>query len=303
MDEAAVDGLRSDYDVLHETSLVDRPEALQEALAGARALIVRNRTQVTEALLGMAPRLRVVGRLGVGLDNIDVETCNARGVAVCPATGANAIAVAEYVMGMVLRLLRVEAHQATAGILAGNWPRNACFGGDAHGRTLGLLGLGVIAQAVAVRAKALGMVVAAHDPYVTPENSAWDGVTRLELPDLLAQSDVLSVHVPLNEGTHHIIDGAAIGRMKDTAVLINTARGGVVDEQALAQALSAGRLAGAALDVFEQEPVSEASSAHLRGVPHLVLTPHIAGVTDESNVLVSQVTAENVRRVLSTAAA
>ncbi len=302
MDEAAVDGLRADFGVLHEATLVDRPEALQAALADARALIVRNRTQVTEALLSRAPRLRVVGRLGVGLDNIDMAACKARGVAVCPATGANAIAVAEYVIGMVLRLLRGEAHMASSAVLAGDWPRNACIGGDAHGRTLGLLGLGAIAQAVAARARALGMAVAAHDPYVAPENSAWEGVTRLDLADLLARSDVLSVHVPLNEGTRHIIDKAAIERMKDSALLINTARGGVVDEQALAEALSAGRLGGAALDVFESEPVTGESSAHLRAVPRLILTPHIAGVTDESNILVSQVTAENVRRVLSSAA-
>ncbi|MHA1564796.1 MAG: hydroxyacid dehydrogenase [Alphaproteobacteria bacterium] len=299
MDEAAVNGLRVDFGVLHETSLVDRPEALGEALAGARALIVRNRTQVTEALLAQAPKLRVVGRLGVGLDNIDVASCKARGIAVCPATGANAIAVAEYVVGMILRLLRGEAHQASSGILAGKWPRNICVGHDAHGRTLGLLGLGAIAQEVAKRAKALGMTVAAHDPFVAPGNDAWNGVTRLDLPDLLDQSDVLSLHVPLNDGTHHIIDGAAIERMKESAILINTARGGVVDERALAEALRAGRLAGAALDVFEHEPVTEESSRHLREVPQLILTPHIAGVTDESNVLVSRVTAENVRRVLS----
>ncbi len=299
MDESAVGGLRADFTVLHEASLVDRPAALQDALSGAKALIVRNRTQVTADLLSHAPKLRVVGRLGVGLDNIDLATCAARGIAVCPATGANAIAVAEYVVGMTLRLLRWQAYGATARVLSGDWPRNDCIGGDANGRMMGLLGFGAIAQAVAIRAKALGMAVAAYDPYVEPGNAAWQGVVNLDLPALLAQADVLSLHVPLNDSTRHMIDAAAMQGMKDTAILINTARGGIVDERALATALTDGGLAGAALDVFETEPVSAESAAHLRDAPRLILTPHIAGVTGESNVLVSQVTADNVRRALT----
>ncbi len=301
MDEAAVDDLRADYSVLFEADLVERPEALRGALVGALALIVRNKTQVTETLLAGAPRLRVIGRLGVGLDNIDLAACKARGITVHPASGANAVAVAEYVVAMMLRLLRRDAHDATAAVLAGAWPRNACIGSDAHGRCLGLLGYGAIAQAVAERAAALGMSVAAHDPYVETDNPVWRGVERLAVPALLAQSDVVSVHVPLTQSTRHMIDAGAIGQMKAGAILINSARGGIVDERAMADALSAGHLAGAALDVFEEEPVTEANSAHLRDVPGLVLTPHIAGVTHESNILVSKVTAQNVRAALAAA--
>ena len=303
MDDAAVDDLRADHSVLYDADLVERPEALHAALAGAQALIVRNKTQVNEALLAKAPRLCVVGRLGVGLDNIDLESCKARGVAIHPASGANAIAVAEYVIGMTLRLLRGAAHDATASVLGGAWPRNACIGGDAHGRTLGLLGFGAIGQMVAVRATVLGMKVVACDPYVAPENTVWDGVRRVEVAELLAQSDIVSVHVPLTQSTHHMIDGTAIGQMKPGAIVINTARGGVIDERALVDALSGGHLAGAALDVFEEEPVSAVNSGHLQDVPGLVLTPHIAGITHESNVLVSKVTADNVRRALAEAAA
>src|SRR5919202_5105759 len=295
MGEAAVRDLARGRDVLYDADLVDRPEDLRAALAEARALVVRNRTQVRGALLDAAPRLRVVGRLGVGLDNIDVDACAARGVAVCPATGANDVSVAEYVIAAALILLR-GAYFASAEAAAGAWPRNRLIGRAVSGKRLGLVGFGNIARETARRAAALGMSVAAHDPYVPAGSPAWGGVARLGLDALLASADVLSLHVPLTPETRHLLDGAALARMKPDAVLVNAARGGVVDEAALAAALRAGRLAGAALDVFEAEPLGAERGARFAGLANVILTPHIAGVTAESNVRVSRVTAENVLR-------
>jgi len=297
MDEGVIAERMAGRDVLYDPKLVDRPEALRAALADARALIVRNRTQVRGALLAAAPRLLVVGRLGVGLDNIDLEACKARGIAVHPATGANDVAVAEYVVTAALLMLR-GAWFATDRLLAGEWPRMALIGREVHGERLGLVGLGAIARETASRARALGLRIAAFDPLLAPDHPAWQGVERLELDALLAASDVVSLHVPLTAATRNMVDARALALMKPGAVLVNAARGGVVDEAALVDALRARRLGGAVLDVFESEPLDAAQGARFAGVPNLVLTPHIAGVTEQSNLRVSIVTAESVLRSL-----
>jgi (S)-sulfolactate dehydrogenase len=297
MDEGVIAERMAGRDVLYDPKLVDRPEALRTALADARALIVRNRTQVRGALLAAAPRLRVVGRLGVGLDNIDLEACEGRGIAVHPATGANDVAVAEYVIAAALLMLR-RSWFATDRVVAGHWPRMALIGREVHGQRLGLVGLGAIARETSSRARALGMRIAAFDPLLAPDHPAWHGVERLELDALLAASDVVSLHVPLTAATRNMLDARALALMKTGAVLINAARGGVVDEGALIDALRARRLGGAVLDVFESEPLDAAHGARFDGVPNLVLTPHIAGVTEQSNLRVSIVTAESVLRTL-----
>jgi (S)-sulfolactate dehydrogenase len=303
MDEAAVDELRCDLDVLYDPSLVDRPDALRAALGEARGLIVRNRTQVRGALLAAATRLVVVGRLGVGLDNIDLVACRARGIEVHPATGANEDAVAEWVIGAMLHLVR-GTFGATAEVLAGAWPRKRLVGGELGGRRLGLVGFGGIARKVARIAAALGMRVGAFDPYLPPEDAAWSAADRYGLLELLLEeADVVSLHVPLTKATRNLIDAATLARMRPGAVLLNSSRGGIVDEAALAAALRAGRLAGAALDVFVIEPLTAEAAEVLAGCPSLLLTPHIAGVTVESNARVSRLTAANVRRALTTPAA
>jgi (S)-sulfolactate dehydrogenase len=302
MDEDAIRQGLAGFDVLYDPQLVDRPENLARVVAEARGLIVRNRTQVRAALLDAAPRLEVVGRLGVGLDNIDVAACEARNVAVFPATGANDVSVAEYVIGTAMMLLR-GAYASTGEVVAGAWPRSRLMGREIAGKRLGLVGFGAIARETAKRAVALGMSVSAFDPYVTPDSPAWDQpwgrIEPSSLEPLIAGSDVVSLHVPLTPETRNLIGTAAIARMKPDAVLINAARGGVVDEAAVAEALRAGRLGGAALDVFEAEPVTAERGAVFAGCPNLVLTPHVAGVTVESNVRVSWVTVENVRKHLA----
>jgi (S)-sulfolactate dehydrogenase len=297
MDEAAVADLAADIDVRYDATLVDRPDELMALAPTCRGLIVRNRTQVRGALLDACKKLEVVGRLGVGLDNVDVETCRARNIAVLTATGANDLAVAEYVIAGLLMLLR-GAYRASAPVAAGDWPRNRLIGREIAGRTLGLVGFGGIARETARRATALGMRVVAYDPYLASDHPAWRdlGVGKVEIAPLLAESDAISLHVPLDAGTRHLIDATALGRMRADAVLINAARGGVVDERALAEALRGQRLGGAMLDVFETEPLP--ADSVLAGVPNLVLTPHIAGVTVESNVRVSALIAANVRKAL-----
>ncbi len=300
MDEAAVDDLRRDYQVYYDPDLVDKPAELMTRIIDADGLVVRNRTPVRGALLEQAQRLQVVGRLGVGLDNIDVAECERRGIAVCPATGANDAAVAEYVIAAAMLLLR-GCYRASSSVIAGKWPRQPCIGREIQGKTLGLVGLGGIARQTAQRARALGMTVAAHDPFVAGEHAAWRGIRKLDLEAVFAGADVVSIHIPLNDATHGLVDVALLRKMKPEGVLINTARGGIVNEQAVIDALIAGRLGGAALDVYATEPLTAAVGERFRNVPNLILTPHVAGVTEESNVRVSALTAAHIKRVLASA--
>ncbi len=298
MDEDAIQRLAADFDVIYDPQLVDQPDSLKAMVVDAPALIVRNRTQVRGALLEAANQLKVVGRLGVGLDNIDLSACEARRIKVCPATGANNVSVAEYVVATVLTLLRKPAYDVSQAVVAGDWPRTDAIGREASGRVLGLIGYGAIGRDVAQRTVPLGMTIVGHDPFLADDDPAWGSVKSMEMNALLATADVVSLHVPLTDQTRHLIDATAIASMKNDAIIINAARGGVVDETALTAALRDGRLGGAALDVFETEPVTAESGTHLANTPNLILTPHIAGLTDEANLRTSNLTAENVRRVL-----
>lgn len=298
MDDAAVASLAARFDVRYEQDLADRGADLRALLADAQGLIVRNCTQVDASLLGAAPVLKVVGRLGVGLDNIDVTACEARGIAVIPATGANALAVAEYVIGTAMVLLR-GAYGVTATVGAGAWPRPALSNGrELSGQTLGLVGFGGIGRLAARLGRALGMRTIGFDPNLPAAAPLWaeEDTTSRTLAEVLAEADVVSLHVPLTVATRGLMDTARIATMKRDAILINTARGGVVDEPALAAALREGRLGGAALDVFAAEPLPAGSP--LAGCPNLVLTPHIAGVTRESNARVSTLIADKVATAL-----
>ena len=294
MDAEAIDTLRAAGAVHYDPGLADRQEAIPPLLRDAAALVVRNRTLVTGALLAAAPRLRCIGRLGVGLDNIDLNACAAQDVTVYPATGANTLSVAEYVVTAALVLLR-RAWFCTADMLAGKWPRWAAGEGqEVAGKILGLVGYGAIARETARLARGLGMDVVGHDPFLPGDDPAWGATRSLPLADLLGMADVVSMHVPLTQGTRHLIDSAALANMKPGAILINAARGGVVDETAVAVALRAGHLGAAALDTFENEPLTQDRASAFADTPNLILTPHIAGVTEESNRRVSALTAANI---------
>lgn len=293
MDAPAVARLSARHEVVHEATLVDDLPRLLKLAASADAIIVRNRTQVRGELLAALTRCTVVGRLGVGLDNIDLAGCEARGIRVIPATGANAQSVAEYVIATAMLLLR-GAYGSSAEVAAGKWPRAALSNGrEIGGKTLGLIGYGSIGQLTGRLARLIGMQVIEHDEAMP----AGADVPSLALDALLAQADVVSLHVPLLDSTRHLIDARRLIAMKPGAVLINTARGGVVDEAALAEALRSGHLAGAALDVFEAEPLPAGSP--LAGCPNLLLTPHVAGVTAEANERVSSLIADKVLEALA----
>lgn len=258
----------------------NRP-ALMGALAHAEALLVRNQTRVDAELLAAAPGLRVVGRWGVGLDNLDLDALGARGIQVIAAGAANASAVAEYVVGAMLAVAR-QFVGADARVRAGYWERQRFGGTELGGKTLGLVGFGEIARRVAARVGPFDMRVLAYDPYLAPNHPslAAAGASLVPLDDLLAQADYVSLHVPLTPETRSLIGARALRRMKPTAVVVNTSRGGVVDEAALAEHLRRMPTFSAVLDVREQEP--PVGDDPFRSLSNVLLTPHVAGLTAEA---------------------
>ena len=294
MDARAVAQLQARHDVLYDPALADDASRLLAEAARADALVVRNRTQVRGELLAAMTRCKVVGRLGVGLDNIDVAACAARSMQVIPATGANALSVAEFVITSAMMLLR-GAFASTADVADGKWPRNALSNGrETAGKTLGVIGFGSIGQLTARLAHGLGMHVIAFDAMLEDDAAVFleTGVKCAGLQEVIIESDVVTLHVPLADGTRGLFDAARIASMKPGAILINTSRGHIVDLEAVANALRLGHLGGAAIDVFDTEPL--AASAQLRNCPNLLLTPHISGVSLESNERVSALIAEKV---------
>jgi D-3-phosphoglycerate dehydrogenase/(S)-sulfolactate dehydrogenase len=272
-------------------------EALREKIRSADAVIVRNQTRVDATLLEHGASLKAIGRLGVGLDNIDLEAARDRAIPVVLARNANAVSVAEYVMAAVLQCSR-NLFAADADVRAGNWDRRRFTGSEVYGKTLGLVGMGEIGQRVARRATAFGMRVLGYDPYVAPYDYpiVETGVELVDLDTLLGSSDFVSLHVPLNPSTWHLFSWATFEKMKPGAWLINAARGGVVDEADLARALEGGLLGGAVLDVLEEEPVSKTSP--LLRQDRVVFTPHVAGLTEEAQVNTSVLVVKEVIKVL-----
>jgi (S)-sulfolactate dehydrogenase len=298
MDERAVAQLQDKHDVLYDPKLVDDAPRLLAQAKSCDAIIVRNRTQVRGDLLAALTQCKVVGRLGVGLDNIDVPGCEAQGMKVIPATGANALSVAEYVIASSMLLLR-GAFSATDDVVAGRWPRNALSSGrETAGKMLGIIGFGSIGQTTARLARALSMNVVAYDPVMKPDAPAYQqlDVAPVSLEELVSAADVITLHVPLVEATRGLFNAQRIAAMKPGAILINTSRGHIVDVAAVAESLKSGHLGGAALDVFDEEPMK--ASPLFEGCPGLLLTPHISGVSFESNERVSFMIAEKVLEAL-----
>ena len=298
MDELAVSKLRQKYEVIYDPSLVERQDAILELIGKTRAIIVRNKTLITKILINKAASLSCVGRLGVGLDNIDLVACEENNVTVYPALGANSNSVAEYVICSAMLLLR-RAFQKNIEMISGVWPRQESSGLEVRGKTIGLIGYGEIAQRTSVIAKSLGMKVVAFDPYINASSDLWRDTEKLSLDKLLRVSDVISLHIPLNKETNNLLDENKLSLVKPSAVLINSARGGILDENALAKALRENRIRGAALDVFSEEPLSEEKAKKFSQLNNIILTPHIAGITEESNERVSQMIADKVEKHLS----
>jgi D-3-phosphoglycerate dehydrogenase len=274
---------------------VETPPLAAGALAEADALIVRSATRVTPELLEQAPHLRVVGRAGVGVDNIDVNAATLRGVLVMNTPGGNAVSVAEHTLALLLALAR-SIPQLNAAVHAGRWEKSGAAGVEVRGKTLGLVGLGRVGTEVARRARALEMRVVACDPYISEHVARELDVELVALDDLLRRADYISLHTALGPATERLINAAAIAKMKRGARLINAARGELVEEAALAEALRSGHLAGAAVDVFTEEPPR---NSPLVGLPNLIATPHVAGSTEEAQEEVGTLIAQQVREFLA----
>ena len=286
MDESEVSRLSSHHEVLYNPDLHSKINSLLDSITDTQALIIRNKTLVNRELIDASKDLRVIGRLGVGLDNIDTTYCREKGISIVIADGANTDSVAEYVVTGLLVLFR-GIMDSTSRIINGEWPRGDFIGTEVKGKTLGIVGLGSIGRAVAQKVKLLGMRVVGTDVNIEKDDPVWGefNVQYREFSDLVRISDAITMHVPLNNDTKGLFDDYALQNMRKGAILINTSRGGIVDEDALVKYLKNGHLGGAMLDVFESEPLTE--SRPFAGLPNLILTPHIAGVTVESNRRVS----------------
>lgn len=268
--------------------------ALPSEIVNTDGLVVRSATKVTRELLERAERLKVIGRAGVGVDNVDLEEATRRGVLVMNTPGGSSVSVAEHTLALMLALAR-SVPQANASIHAGKWEKSAS-GMELRGKTLGLIGLGRIGTEVARRAQALEMEIVAHDPYVTPAVARELEVELVSLDELLFRSDVVSLHTSLSASTEKMIDAAAISKMKRGARIINCARGELIDEAALAEALRSGQLAGASLDTFAVEPPK---NSPLIGLPNVIATPHIGASTREAQEEVGTAVAQQVRDYLA----
>ena len=271
------------------------PEALRDALVDAAALIVRSETQVTKELMAAAPKLRVIARAGIGTDNIDVEEATNRGIPVLTAPGANSTSAAEHALALMLSLCR-KVPAAAASMAAGKWDRKSFEGTELRGKTLGILGLGRIGSMVAKIAQAFGMTVIALDPYVVAGHALSLGVELLPLDDVLSRADLLTLHIALTDDTRGLLNAARLAKTKKGVMIVNTARGALIDDAALIAALESGQVAGAALDVFEVEPL--AADSPLRKAPNLILTPHLGASTKEAQTRVAGEIAESVRDAL-----
>jgi len=270
------------------------PEQLAKDLADADAIVVRSATKVTSSLIASAFKLRVVARAGTGVDNVDVPAASARGIVVMNAPGANSISVAELAVGLMLAMAR-HLPAADAAMKQGKWEKKKFLGEEVREKTLGLAGLGRIGQEVARRAAAFDMRIIAHDPFISEEVAADLGVKLVSLDELFARSDFLSLHMPSTPTTRHIVNADRLAKSKKGIRIINTARGDLIDEKALADAIEAGLVGGAALDVFDKEPTTD---HRLQMLPDVVATPHIAASTREGQELVGMETMAALRDFL-----
>jgi D-3-phosphoglycerate dehydrogenase len=270
------------------------PDELRTVASRSRALVVRNRTRVDRALLQACPNLLVVGRAGVGLDNIDLAAADDLGIVVIAPLGANAVSVAEHALALALALAR-HLTELDRDCRDGGWQRRP--GRELAGATWGLLGAGTTARATARAVTALGMRALAYDPYIPPDHPelAEIGLRIADLDEVVTTADVLSCHLPATPQTRHLVDAQLLARMRPTALFVNVGRGEIVDEESLADALESCRLAGAGLDVREIEPPT---AGRLERMENVVLTPHVAGITDQSQARIVQVLADNIRVVL-----
>ena len=292
LDPAALAALRKAHEV--DVQELDA-KALLAAIPAYHGIIVRSRTKVTKDVLSRATQLKVIGRSGVGVDNIDVEEATARKIVVVNAPAASTVSVAELAIGHIVSLLR-HLPEADLSVRSGKWEKARFEGRELFGKTLGLLGSGRIGAEVAKRAQAFGMKVIAHDPYLSPKIAEGLGIRLVERDPLFRDADVLSIHAALTSETRGLVGAPQLAKMRRTAILVNCARGEIVDEAALADALRAGTIAGAAIDVYAKEPPI---GSPLLTAPNAVFTPHLGASTAEAQTRAGAIVVEQVVQVLA----
>ena len=293
LEENGKEILRASAEVVDQSGI--SADDLLKVVGEYDALIVRGRTKVTNAVFEAGKKLKVVGRAGVGVDNIDLEAAKAHHVTVVNSPLATTVAVAELTLSLMLSLMR-EIPRADASMKSGKWLKKEFEGRELYGKTLGVLGFGRIGSAVAARAKAFEMKILAYDPVVSAEEIRARGGEPVSLDDLLKQSDMITMHMPLTSESKHLLNREAFSKMKDGVYIVCAARGGVIDEDALLEALNSGKVAGAALDVFATEPPGE---TELVAHPHVIDTPHVGAQTVEAQTRAAHDIAEEVLNALA----
>ena len=298
MEQDSVDTIAQKFEVTYNPNLSENIEELASQIGFFDAIIVRNKTQLNESLLVTTNKLRFIGRLGVGLDNIDTNYCENNNIVVQPATGMNAHSVAEYVINCSLSLLKniPITHQGT---VSGKWPRTTIKSRELQGKTMGLLGFGVIGKKVSILAQAFGSRIVAYDPYILQSDADEYSVSLVTQSELFECSDIISIHLPLTGETKNLLDYNSFCEMKNKPIIINSSRGSIVNQKDLIKAYKDNLISGFALDVYESEPVKEKFYSKISNTMNCILTPHTSGVTVESNARVSQFIAEKVIHFLS----
>ena len=294
MESKSVETLQNNFDVTIDQDLSNNHIKLKKIINNFDVLIVRNKTQVNQEVLKNASNLKFVGRLGVGLDNIDTDYCKSNNIHVQPATGMNADSVAEYVINNALSLLKniPLMHQET---LIGNWPRTSIISRELQGKTIGLLGFGLIAKKVSRLAKTFNAHIIAYDPYVEQSAGNAFDTKLLDINDIFTLSDIISIHLPLTETTKNLLNYEAFKKMLKKPIIINSSRGSIVNEDDLLKAYDEKLISGFALDVYSSEPVQKSFLNKINKNINCILTPHVAGVTEESNSRVSDFIANAVK--------
>jgi phosphoglycerate dehydrogenase-like enzyme len=294
MDVRSVEILQTKFEVTVDQGLSTNSNELKKIINNFEALIVRNKTQVNKEILENANKLKFIGRLGVGLDNIDTEYCKSNNIHVQPATGMNANSVAEYVINTSLSLLKniPLMHQETS---IGNWPRTSISTRELKGKTIGLLGFGLIAKKVSILAKVFNAQIIAHDPFIDPSVGNEFDTKLLEINDIFKLSDIISIHLPHSETTKNLLNYEAFNKMLKRPIIINSSRGSIINQEDLLKAYDEKLISGFALDVYDTEPVQKFFLDSIKNNTNCILTPHIAGVTEESNTRVSEFIANAVK--------
>ena len=294
MDVKSIEILKKNFDITVDQDLSTNSNELKKIIINFDALIVRNKTQVSKEILQNANKLKFIGRLGVGLDNIDTEYCKNNNIHVQPATGMNANSVAEYVINTSLSLLKNTPlmHQETS---IGNWPRTSISSRELKGKTIGLIGFGLIAKKVSNLAKVFHAQIIAYDPYVDPSVGNEFDTKLLDMNEIFQLSDVISIHLPLTDKTKNLLNYEAFKKMLKKPIIINSSRGSIINEEDLLKAYDEKLISGFALDVYDREPVQKSFLERIQSNTNCILTPHVAGVTEESNARVSEFIANAVK--------